>query len=363
MIHIKYFEHDIDYHGFMVGNNIELPNVSFTDDENVVYYNPIAKKEILKGELCDVVLYDTTLNKKVIVNIDDLNSNDYPSNQYTPIGVVVIPASHNVYGTGECGVMSLKGMSCTNPDMGGNDSLMCWGKYDIGAETEFKIEELRNLDQTPLIDSSNNIIGTTIYNGAFPSSMISSNRPLVGSGMDIMAGYDNTLNMVPSPYLEDGSRNPVYYSTDGSINEGLLLNCLSDFNGKENTDIILKYATSQSNWKTDAEIIDAKELGYYPAACCCWRYHTEGTKQGEWYLPSIGELGYHMVRYMEIQNAFEKIASLYGSDSCYISNSRYGYWTSSERSNNQIWTINHFTINLEYMNTFGTRDVISFIRL
>lgn len=49
MIHIKYFENDIDYHEFMVGNNIELPNVSFTDDENVVYYNPIEKNETLEG--------------------------------------------------------------------------------------------------------------------------------------------------------------------------------------------------------------------------------------------------------------------------------------------------------------------------
>jgi hypothetical protein len=69
-----------------------------------------------------VVLVDKTTFKKVAVKQSDLNLTDYPSEQYLPIGVVVIPASHNVYGTGECGVMSLTEMDYDNPEIGTNSN-------------------------------------------------------------------------------------------------------------------------------------------------------------------------------------------------------------------------------------------------
>lgn len=64
----------------------------------------------------DVLLWDKINQKKLFTSSDNLSN--YPADSYTPIGVVVIPASHNVYGDGSCGVMSLKEMNRESPDSG-----------------------------------------------------------------------------------------------------------------------------------------------------------------------------------------------------------------------------------------------------
>jgi hypothetical protein len=55
----------------------------------------------------------------------------------TPIGIVVVPSSHNRYGDGTCGIMSLVGMDYSHPqtgtivsDTGQTDNItMYWGHY------------------------------------------------------------------------------------------------------------------------------------------------------------------------------------------------------------------------------------------
>lgn len=98
----------------------------------------------------------------------------------------------------------------------------------------------------------------------------------------------------------DKSRNLNYY-TDLILN-----NCLSDFNGKQNTLNMCLKATSQQDWKTSV-ILNSFEKGYYPAACSCWRYHTVGTDQGEWYLPAAGEMGYLQVNIKKIWDTIKKL--------------------------------------------------------
>lgn len=49
----------------------------------------------------------------------------------------------------------------------------------------------------------------------------------------------------------------------------------------------------------------------HPAAQCCYRFHTEGTNQGDWYLPSAGELGYAIARKHSIDNVIRKINKEY----------------------------------------------------
>lgn len=66
----------------------------------------------------DIAFYDSTDDKIVLVHNEDINTDTYPTDRYTPIGVVVIPNSHDVYGDGSCGVMSLKAMSCDTPAIG-----------------------------------------------------------------------------------------------------------------------------------------------------------------------------------------------------------------------------------------------------
>lgn len=63
------------------------------------------------------------------------------------------------------------------------------------------------------------------------------------------------------------------------------------------------------DWKTSETITNSTSKGNYPAGFCCWRYHTEGTKQGDWYLPSIGEL-YNFVSVLPYSNLFNILDNL-----------------------------------------------------
>jgi hypothetical protein len=233
--------------------------------------------------------------------------------------------------------MSVMEMSYSNPEKGSSsNSSMYWGK-----KTDLS---LPNLKQVPLISTaltSNEITGVNNY-GCLPSTKFTTNKPSVGSGLDTLAGYhsDYTGSTIPSPYLEDGSRNPSYYTNDTSKYPELSANCLSDFDGVGNTAVITAAATAQTDWKTASTITNNYNSGYYPAACCCYRFNPDGNSAGKWYLPAMGELGYMMVRFNEIQNSLTKIRTQFGSSFACLLGPSNGYWTSSEFSSNNaryVW--------------------------
>ena len=103
--------------------------------------------------------------------------------------------------------------------------------------------------------------------------------------------------MIPSPYLGDVP-NPEYYKTiEGN-------NVLSDFNGLSNTQTLVGLGTS------------------YTAANATWKYN-DGTSSLQWYLPGMGELGYVMPRFNEINNTIIALGGLAIASSG-------GLWSSSE---------------------------------
>ena len=59
------------------------------------------------GKAGDICFYNLAEDRKIIVPFEEYDYSLYPSEEYYPLGVVVVPASHDVYGTGECGVVSL----------------------------------------------------------------------------------------------------------------------------------------------------------------------------------------------------------------------------------------------------------------
>ena len=69
----------------------------------------------------------------------------------------------------------------------------------------------------------------------------------------------------------------------------------------------------------------------YPAASCCDMFYTEGTSQGDWYLPAFGELGYIMPPFNKINEAIDKMRTAYGS-SVGVELYNYYYWSSTEYS-------------------------------
>ena len=77
-----------------------------------------------------------------------------------------------------------------------------------------------------------------------------------------------------------------YKTTIGNVKGGT--DKASYIGGKWNTQQCLSKATNQD--VICDGVTNNYNTGYSPAACCCVAYSTPGTKPGDWYLPSIGEL-------------------------------------------------------------------------
>ena len=269
-----------------------------------------------QSKACDICFYDRTSDSLVIAEVDKWNSSTYPSSRYVPIGVVVVPGYHDVYGDGSCGVMSLKPMNCDTPSTGGvSEQGMCWGIHGNN------IPGLRDLDQVPVGNTSNGIpTGSSSSYGYLPSDKFGSMR----CAHDTDAYYDNFSYSIPSPYLTDGSRNPGYYQTTSPSS---LNNALADFDGIGNT---AKIITQRGTKDYDSWKPNATAEADYPATSCCDIFHTEGTQQGDWYLPACGELGYIMPPFNKINEAITKMRDAYGSSVGVTLDTSYFYWSSSE---------------------------------
>lgn len=295
-----------------------LPLSGGTMSGSITFQKPIV------GNVGDAVLYDNTANKLIIVPTSDTMNEQYPADNYTPIGVVVIPASHNVYNDGSCGVMSLKPMNCSTPATGGTSeqSIRC-GVYGTDIST------LRNLNRVPTGNQANGLpTGESSY-AHLPSDNFSGTQ--CAHDTDV---YYNSSPYIPSPYLTDGSRNPGYYQTTSPSSSN---NALADFDGRGNTNKIITQRGNKdySSWKptynTEAD---------YPAASCCDMFYTEGTQQGDWYLPACGELGYIMPNLKKINEAITKMRNAYGSSVGVTLDTHYIYWSSSEYNRNDAHGVN-----------------------
>ena len=101
-----------------------------------------------------------------------------------------------------------------------------------------------------------------------------------------------------------------------------------------------------------------------PAAACCHLYKTEGTEQGDWYLPAMGELGYIMPKWNEIQGAISNINTVYGSNVVAVSlNDNNYYWSSSEYSSNNARNLTTNGGYVGYYNKNGNLYVRAFLRV
>lgn len=285
---------------------------------------PEMSKEIPLSETTagDILLWDKTGLRKLFVSSDALSS--YPSDSYTPIGIVVIPASHDVYGDESCGVMSLKPMNCDTPSTGGtSEQSMYWGVYGTN------ISGLPDLYQVPTGNTSNGIPTGSTYSSYLPSDKFSGTQ----CAHDTDAYY-NSSSYIPSPYFTDGSRNPGYYQTSSPSSSN---NVLADFDGKGNTQkIITQRGTKDYNSWTPGSITEAD----YPAASCCDMFYTEGTSRGDWYLPACGELGYIMPPFNKINDAIDKMRTAYGSSVGVELRTTFSYWSSTESDSDLALIVN-----------------------
>ena len=291
----------------------------------------------------DIVVWDG--QQKLVVSQEGF----FQSDKYTPIGVVVIPASH--MDDGHARMMSTRWMSCNDPENGSlTYNTMVWG-------TATDLSGLTNYTHVPVIaryddEDQGGITALTDPQAIYttnPYAFLPSNYPNwtgetnpedPGTRWRNSGTYwrqnesgetvvDANNFYVPSPYAADGSPNPLYRAT--SYSGGSINNVLSYFDGRHQTDVILEargtkdYESWKPTYNTPAD---------FPAASVCDMYHTVGTSQGDWYLPSCAELGYVVARLNDINNAIAKVNGMQSLPS---------YWASSSSESSSSYARNvHF---------------------
>ena len=334
--HLKQFNDAESYKDYIFSTDAAFPNVSYVGETDKVYYNP---NRI--NQAGDIIYLS---NNKLYVIKKELYSSSLGAAQ----AVVVVPSNHTPDGT--IRVMSLKGMRYDNPTSGGSDQGMYWGGYGV---------DLSGLTNYDLVPTTSNNGSTTV--GASSWSRLPSNSTngyFTGNTCYTDPGtryYNTSEAMCPSPYLKDNLQNPAYIeNSSGSVLNGR--NACADFNGKLNTAIICSAATGQSDWMTASAITNESGATYYPAACCCARYGTDGITSGNWYLPACGELGYIMPRFMEIQNGLSKAGGVLLGTSNY-------YWSSSEYSSNHARYVSTANGNVNGNYKYGNSYVRAFAAL
>lgn len=318
--------------------NIKEDSITFVKDSKKVYthnkeYNMVnwgvlKKPEYKAGDIC---LVNNNTLEKLIIPADNYTLESYPADSYTPIGVVVVPASHTDDGTAR--IISLAAMDYNNPDNGNTDGHVeiVWGGYGSDIST------LDNKTATPYITNTNYVgIGST-------QQLVGWHNDSVGIPEMSSDYYDNSYPnpfdegtcfgedysvLAPSPYLTGGGKNEIYHSTANPNS------IYADMNGKSNTAAILAVDNgSSTDWQTASTITNTgRTETTHPAAQCCWRYHTIGTNQGDWYLPSAGELGYLCARWKAIDNSIDKLV-LSGVEALDLPVGR-NWWSSAEYSSN-----------------------------
>lgn len=276
-----------------------------------------------KWNVGDVVLWDKASKKMIVVNIENVDR--FSKHVYSPVGVVVIPQSHNVYGDNSAGVISLHWMSFTSPENGTYfPNSMVFGYSGINYSNYFsKRTSYPTLGSTSSNPKDNYY--TTISNGygiMIPSDNFNNTQYPLNKSLY----YDNhndsyylnygTIYWGISPFNEDGSKNEDFSRSSGTLNF---------FDGKELSEKWLSFAKND-DWKTgNLQILskyNSEVEGIYLPVMCCWRYHTEGTNQGDWYLPSIEELIYFKTWENKINQIIAKLFKYYFNCS-YISTSIY----------------------------------------
>lgn len=314
--------------------------LALTKDDNVIH-----TKE--RPDMADIALYDSTTDSIITVRGLNYNAISYPTNRYTPIGIVVVPKSHD--DNGKAHIMSLNYMRYDTPKIGGDALFTHWG---LNSQT---IEGLELKTYAPYINQSgttefgdtqtiNGWCNVTSSDDYFPSdSFTALTNPFTKN-----QGYyksNTSYYYLPSPYDKNMNKNPIFFTENPTSRQP---SCLLNIDGKGETDKILaqlKTNIGNEDWKQDNTITNAPGSTSAPAAQCCWMYSTVGTEQGDWYLPTIGELAYVCARKKAINASITQINSVLDNENAKIILTNV-HWSSSCPSSSFILYLSFTTGSL-----------------
>ena len=215
----------------------------------------------------------------------------------TPVGVVAIP-SNFLPDSPEMRLIAIYSV-----DSAGTRNETGQTKSKWRSSNTYEIPELDNYyNGGPCLDVDSNTItgpnGFYLCSDKFTTQM---------NPYDPGYGWNTTEKTIaPSPYKEDGSFNEQFIDNTYFPTDNGLLNPLTDFKGKENTDILVGLGTA------------------YTAANAARKYKAYDEDTLEWYLPSIGELAVYFHDFNKINAAIAKAGGFQmGKQNFYWSSSEY----------------------------------------
>lgn len=211
-----------------------------------------------------------------------------------PIGVVVIPSSHDVYSTKQ---YSIIGLSSTKAKWGG-ENVDC--------------PELPNYIRVNKIENDGSI-GASAY-CYLPSDSFTGALSTDGFSRYSSEGEGN--NEGPSPFLSNLERNSQYGEAVSTFTSAF-----RDFDGKESTRIIVDSVSNSD------------------AAKYCDTYAVATTVAGDWYLPGLGELGYLLLNRKKILNTLDLLSKYFGTTVTDIDSTLAGTYVSSSDSSEYVYGI------------------------
>ena len=277
MKHLKLFQTEAEYTAYKNGSDFITPNVSYAVDGTKTFYNPLKLSIYNAG---DIVYY-------VDGNLETVPYVNYDASMGTAVGVIVVPDGFAP--DRKARMISLKYAN----SYGTSSDTYVNLKWTTGNEDT----TLMNYNRVPITDNVGSTTTDSNDTGYLPSNKFSETTSVI----DPEAKYKFSVEMIPSPYL-NGVANLDYYGAIEGYN-----NALSDFNGLDNTATLVG-------------------LGSKYAAANAANNYSDGVSGVKWYLPAMGELGYLMPRFNEINNA---IAAAGGVA---IPTGACKFWSSTEHS-------------------------------
>ena len=288
MKYIKTFNQSSEYEIFVNSGEYRIPNVSLIRDGKVVNFSTPPTPPPPPAMVGDIAYWSNGSIKTTPLS-------SWSTSLGTPVGVVVIPEGFAP--DGKVRIVSLKPV-----DSDGNQSDthvgMKWGP--LGTDTS-----LPNYTRVPTTDNAGSTSTGSYDSGFLPSDKFTGAQSYVDPEAKY---YANSSNLIPSPYLGDAP-NPEYYNTISGYN-----NALSDFNGFSNTQTLVGLGSD------------------YQAANACWKY-SDGASNLQWYLPTMGELGYLMPRFNLINASLTAVSGVAVDGGSM-------FWSSSESSSYFAYYLN-----------------------
>ena len=278
MKYFRVFETESNYTDFVNGSDYVTPNLCVIRSTGGTKCKPYIPPP-MPAAAGDVAYWDGSKVKTTSLS-------SWNTSLGTPVGVVVVPTGFAP--DGKARIVSLKGVDASGNTSTSNE-IMKWSSTITDTS-------LTNFNRVPTTDNNGSTSTGSASYGYLPSDKFTGSVSFV----DPKAKYSQTSNLIPSPYLgDDKTLNPEYCKAISGYN-----NALSDFNGLSNTETLVGLGTG------------------YTAANSAWKYN-DGASNLQWYLPAMGELGYVMPRFNEINNTITSLGGL-------AVDGNNNFWSSSE---------------------------------